>query len=39
MDPKGKGKVIDKKEKEIPSNEIPKGEIVDSGSSKKKKDM
>jgi hypothetical protein len=35
---KGKGKVTDKKEKEIPSNETPKGETVDSGSSKKKKD-
>jgi hypothetical protein len=34
MDPKGKGKVTD--EKEMPSNETPKGEIVDSGSSNKK---
>jgi hypothetical protein len=35
MDPKGKGKVIDAKE--IPSNETPKGETVDSRSSKKMK--
>jgi hypothetical protein len=36
MNPKGKGKVTDEKEKEMPSNETPKGEIVDSGSSNKK---
>jgi hypothetical protein len=36
MDPKGKGKVTNEKEKEIPSNETPKGETIDSGSSKKK---
>jgi hypothetical protein len=37
MDPKGKGKVTNEKgkEREIPSNETPKGETIDSGSSKK----
>jgi hypothetical protein len=35
MDPKSKGKVTDKKEKEISSNETPKGATIDSGSSKK----
>jgi hypothetical protein len=38
MDHKVKGKVTNGKEKEIPSNETPKGETVNSGSSKKKKD-
>jgi hypothetical protein len=40
MDPKGKGKVTDKKEneKEIPSTKTPKGETIDSWFGKKKKD-
>jgi hypothetical protein len=37
MDPKGKGKVIDEKEKGVPSNKTPRGETIDSGSGKKKK--
>jgi hypothetical protein len=37
MDPKGKGKVIDEKEKEILHNN-KEGETVDSGSDKTKKD-
>jgi hypothetical protein len=36
MDPKGKGKVTDEKEKGIPSNETPRAETVDSGFGKKK---
>jgi hypothetical protein len=37
MDPKGKEKVTN--EKDIPSNETPKGETVDCGSGNRKKDM
>jgi hypothetical protein len=36
MDPKGKGKVTNEKEKDMPSNKTPKGETIDSGSRKKK---
>jgi hypothetical protein len=39
MDPKGKGKVTNEKEKEVLFGDMPKGEdTIDSGSSKNKKD-